>query len=210
MTRSVHESLAILHGAAGDGTVSVTASGPAPAEVVAKRETGLEPHVGTVNWTAPPSYRAFLASHNALTCQREVDGFWMEFDIVDDEAMVELNADLVHLPEDVGRGDGRLLSTNHLVGFAADGGGEAVWCFDVTRPDVDGEYPVHYHHQDAPAGLARFVDGGAWEFPDEASPAFPSFAAWLSTMTAAFTAPKPPSWVQDLGAPVLRLQGAAR
>ena len=139
-----------------------------------------------------------------------MNGFWKEFDIVDDEAMVELNADLVHLPEDVDRGDGRLLSTNHLVGFAAGGGGEAVWCFDVTRPDADGEYPVHYHPQDTPAGLTRFVDGGAWEFPDEASPAFPSFAAWLSTMTAAFTAPKPPSWVQDLGAPVLELHDIAR
>ncbi|MFE2937182.1 SMI1/KNR4 family protein [Streptomyces sp. NPDC059278] len=206
----IHDSLAILRRAAGDGTVTLSASEPASAEAVANRETGLEPYFGSVSWTAPPSYRAFLAVHNALSCGRETDGGSAGFTVVDDKAIAELNADLVHLPEHVGRGDGRWLSTNHLVGFAVDRGGEAVWCFDVTQPDAGGEYPVYYHHQDAQEGLARYVGGGAWEFADEARPDYSSFAAWLGAMSAAFTARRPPRWFQDLGAPFLRFHNAAR
>lgn len=154
-----------------------------------------------VTWTLPPSYLAFLGAHNWLACRREdTDGFGSEFVVVDDEEIVALNADLVHLPEHVSRDPGRYLSTNHLVGFA-QAGHEAVWCFDISQPGVSGEYPVYYHHQDEPR--VRYVDGGAWEDPTDDQPDFPSFAMWLTSMTAAFTAARPPAWVAELGSPGL-------
>ncbi|GAA3083630.1 hypothetical protein [Streptosporangium carneum] len=201
---SIHESLAILHRAAEAGTVIITASEPASAEAVRDRETGLKPHFGTVDWTAPPGYRAFLAEHNTFACKRwdvSSNGY-IEFVVVGDDAIVELNSDLVHMPEHVDRGDGRWLSTNHLVGFAlADADNEAVWCFDVTQPDADGEYPVYYHHYDDQEGHARYVEGGDWEDLANSTPDFPTFAAWLDAMTNAFTAPEPPSWFEQLGSP---------
>ncbi|MEU2675010.1 hypothetical protein ABZ622_40620 [Streptomyces sp. NPDC007164] len=107
------------------------------------------------------------------------------------------------MPEHVGRGgEAPWLSTNHLVGFAlADAGSEAVWCFDVTHPDAGGEYPVYYHHQDDQKGRARYVEGGDWEDLTNSTPHFPTFADWLDAMANAFTAPEPPSWFEDLGAP---------
>ena len=164
------------------------------------RETGLEPPSGTVRWSAPPAYRAFLAQHNRLSCRREIRDLQSEFAVVDEKEIVSLNADLVHMPEHVSRDPGRYLSTSHLVGFA-EAGDEAVWCFDVTQPGSDGEYPVYYHHQDEPR--ARYAEGGAWEDADDAEPDFPSFAAWLTTMTAAFTAAAPPGWIEDLGSPAM-------
>lgn len=201
---SIHESLAVLRRAAETGTVIVTASEPASAEAVRDRETGLEPHFGTVEWMAPPSYRAFLAEHNTFACKRwdsATDGY-KEFVVVGDDAIAELNSDLVHLPEHVDRGDGRWLSTNHLVGFAlADANSEGVWCFDVTQPGENGEYPVYYHHYDDQDGHARYVEGGDWEDGADSVPDFPSFAAWLDAMANAFTATEPPGWFGELGAP---------
>ncbi|MGY0232014.1 hypothetical protein [Longispora urticae] len=129
---------------------------------------------------------------------------WRRAPELTEDEISELNADLVHLPEHVDRGDGRFLSTNHLVGFAG-AGGEAVWCFDVTRPDENGEYPVYLHHQDDQEGRTRFVDSGEWEFPESAGPDFPSFAAWFTTMTRALVAPEPPEWCTELGAPDARV-----
>ncbi|GAA1165169.1 hypothetical protein F4556_006848 [Kitasatospora gansuensis] len=195
---SIHESLAALRRAAEAGTVVISASGPASTEAVRARETELEPHFGTVKWTAPPSYRAFLAEHDTFACKR-----WdVATVVVGADAIAELNSDLVHLPERVDRGDGRWLSTNHLVGFAlADEDGEGVWCFDVTQPDPNGEYPVYYHHQDDDEGRARYVESGEWEDETRSAPDFPTFAAWLEAMADAFTAPEPPGWFEELGAP---------
>ncbi|UUU29143.1 SMI1/KNR4 family protein [Streptomyces sp. CA-210063] len=163
----IHESLAVLRRAAEAGTVTITASGPASADAVRRRETGLKPHFGTINWAAPPGYRALLAEHNAFTCRGE---FGHDIVIVGDEDMVALNANIVHMPEhtDTG-GDGRRLSTNHLVGFA-DSGAEAVWCFDVTQPDADGEYPVYLREQGEER--ARYVESGDWEVPADSAPDF--------------------------------------
>ncbi|MFE7840823.1 SMI1/KNR4 family protein [Streptomyces sp. NPDC057474] len=190
-----HESLAVLRHAAEAGTVTITASGPASAESVHRRETGLKPHFGTIHWTAPPSYRSFLAEHNTFTCRGE---FGHDIVLVGDEDMVELNSNTVHMPEHMDRGDGRCLSTNHLVGFA-DSGAEAIWCFDITQPGVDGEYPVYLREQDEPR--ARLVDNGDWEDPDDSAPDFPSFAAWLDAMTRSLTAPEPPGCFLDLRTP---------
>ncbi|WP_412541692.1 hypothetical protein R8Z50_03800 [Longispora sp. K20-0274] len=200
MTAEIKAALAHLRQAESDGVVTIDATGPASRKAVRVRETGLEPHFGTVTWSAPPSYRAFLAVHNGLTCTRTVDGVDHEFAVLDEDELVELNADLVHLPEDVSRGDDRHLSTNHLVGFAG-AGYEAVWCFDVTQPDADGEYPVYYHHQDDDEGRTRFADSGEWEFPESATPDYPSFAAWFTAMARAFSAAEPPEWFTELGAP---------
>src|SRR5688572_23001246 len=101
-----------------------------------RRKSGIEPHFGTMTWPPPSGYRAFLAVHNALVCRRRIHDLDRKFVIVDDEEIVELNADLVHIPEGVSRDAGHHLSANHLVGFA-EAGHEAVCCFDVTRPDAD-------------------------------------------------------------------------
>jgi hypothetical protein len=200
MIGEISANLEALRRAADVGVLKLNGSGPSSDAACRARETGLEPHFGTVTWTVPPAYRAFLAEHNRLSCERETHDFRQEFVVVDEEEIVALNADLVHLPEQVSRDPGRYLSTNHLVGFA-EAGHEAVWCFDVTQPNADGEYPVYYHHQDEPR--ARYVDGGAWEDPSDAAPDFVSFSAWLTTMTAAFTAVEPPSWMAELGSPTM-------
>jgi hypothetical protein len=201
VTGEISAALAVLRRSADAGVLRLGSTAPASEAACQARETGLEPHFGAVTWTLPPSYRAFLAAHNRLACRREdADGFGSEFTVVDDEEIVALNADLVHLPEHVSRDPGRYLSTNHLAGFA-EAGHEAVWCFDISRPGADGEYPVYYHHQDEPR--ARYVDGGAWEDPTDDEPDFASFAVWLTSMTAAFTATQPPPWVQELGSPAM-------
>jgi hypothetical protein len=193
--------LEALRQAATAGILQLSAAPPASDEAIRARENGLEPHFGSVTWSAPPSYRMFLAEHNRLLCRRTVGDNDAEFVIVNEEEMVPLNQTWVHLPEHVSRDPGRYLSTNHLVGFAYTVHDEAVWCFDVTEPDANGEYPVYYHHEDEPR--ARYLDDDAWEDPDDAVPDFPSFAAWLTAMTQAFTATEPPDWIEELGSPAM-------
>ncbi len=79
---------------------------------------------------------------------REFDGLYRGFVLVDDEEFAELNASRVHRPEHVSRD----LSTDDLVGFA-EAGYEAVWCFDISRPGIDGEYPVCFRRFGAPASV---------------------------------------------------------
>ncbi|MER7708780.1 hypothetical protein ABTX81_38630 [Kitasatospora sp. NPDC097605] len=194
------DALPDLRRAASAGLLDLDGSAPASPDAVRARETLSAPHVGTLVWSVPPGYRALLAEHNRLSCRRETDDGEREFVLVDEAESADLNADLVHLPEGVGREPGRDLSTSHLVGFA-EAGYEAVWCFDVTRPGADGEYPVYYHHQDEPR--ARHLADGSWEDRADAVPDFPSFTAWLEAMAGAFTAPRPPAWFEELGTPVL-------
>ncbi|MEU6234965.1 SMI1/KNR4 family protein [Kitasatospora sp. NPDC047058] len=194
------DALSDLRRAASAGLLDLDGSGPASPEAVRARETLLAPHSGTVAWSVPPSYRALLAEHNRLRCRREDDDREREFVLVDEEELVGLTAELVHLPEGVSREPGRYLSTDHLVGFA-EAGYEAVWCFDVTQPGHDGEYPVYYHHQDEPR--ARCLADGAWEEQADTVPDFPSFAAWFEAMAAAFTSAQPPAWLDEMGAPTL-------
>ncbi|GCD95967.1 SMI1/KNR4 family protein [Embleya hyalina] len=199
-TPTPRDALLDLRRAASAGLLDLDGSGPASLDAVRIRESALEPHFGTVAWSVPPSYRALLAEHNRLRCHREDDGGESEFVLVDEEELVELNAESVHMPEGVDREPGQYLSTDHLVGFA-EAGYEAVWCFDVTQPGADGEYPVYYHHQDEPR--ARCLADGAWEEQADVVPDFPSFAAWFEAMAAAFTATQPPSWFAELGTPSL-------
>ncbi|MFF4381158.1 SMI1/KNR4 family protein [Kitasatospora sp. NPDC001547] len=194
------DALPDLRRAASAGLLDLDGSGPASRDAVRARETLLEPRFGTVAWSVPPGYRALLAEHNRLHCRREEDEDEREFVLVDEEELVELNAELVHLPEGVGREPGRDLSTDHLVGFAG-AGDEAVWCFDVTKPGADGEYPVYYHHQDEPR--ARYAADGAWVEQADAVPDFPSFAAWFEAMAGAFTSARPPAWFDEMGTPAL-------
>jgi hypothetical protein len=197
---TVPDILGMLNEAASGGVVRLVTVGPATDEAILLRETGLQPEFGSVTWSVPRSYRELLADHNHFACYREFDGVAQQFVLVDEEAIIDLNADLVHLPEDVSREPGKYLSTNHLVGFA-EAGDEAAWCFDVTTTDHNGEYPVYYHHQDEPR--ARYLDGGEWENPADAVPDFPSFLAWFETIATAFTATEPPPWFHDLGAPTV-------
>ncbi|MFE5333516.1 hypothetical protein ACFRCG_44730 [Embleya sp. NPDC056575] len=194
------DTLLDLRRAAAAGLLELDGSGPASREAVRARETLPAPHFGTVAWSVPPSYRALPAEHNRLRCLREEDDRECEFVLVDEHELLELNADLVHMPEGVDREPGRHLSTDHLVGFA-EAGYEAVWCFDVAQPVADGEYPVYYHHQDEPR--ARCLADGTWDEQDDAVPDFPSFAAWFEAMAAAFTSARPPAWFDELGTPTL-------
>ncbi|MFI9332119.1 SMI1/KNR4 family protein [Kitasatospora sp. NPDC052868] len=196
----LRDALLGLRQAALAGLLDLDGSDPASRDAVRARETLLEPHFGTVAWSVPPSYRALLAEHNRLHCRREEDDREREFVLVDEGELVGLNAELVHMPEGVGREPGRYLSTNHLVGFA-EAGYEAVWCFDVAQPGGDGEYPVYYHHQDEPR--ARCLADGAWEVKADAVPDFPSFTAWFEAMAAAFTSARPPAWFDEMGTPAL-------
>ncbi|WP_040810723.1 SMI1/KNR4 family protein [Nocardia concava] len=192
------DTLLELRRAASAGLLELEGSEPASPEAVRARERLVEPYFGAVAWAVPPSYRELLAEHNRLRCLREEDE--REFVLVDEAELLGLNAELVHLPEGVEREPGRQLSTNHLVGFA-EAGYEAVWCFDVTQANSDGEYPVYYHHQDEPR--ARYVADDAWEEQADAVPDFPSFSAWFEAMAAAFTAAEPPAWFDELGTPTL-------
>lgn len=160
----------------------------------------IRPHYGELRWTAPPSFRAVLATHGAFSATRLVPALDCEvgFSLLGPDAIGSANEDLVHMPERVSRDPGVYLTTNHLVGFASSGH-EAMWCFDVTCADTDGEYPIYYHHQDEPR--ARLVATGAWENPEDREPDFVSFAQWLEVMTAALTAPEPPPWFENLGQP---------
>ncbi|AKQ69963.1 hypothetical protein A176_006875 [Myxococcus hansupus] len=159
------------------------------------------PHFGTIEWAPPASYREALASGLSAVTRHLVSvgmnqGFWL----YDADNLGTVNEDLVHMPEGVSFDEGVDLSTNHLVGFA-EAGGEAVWCFDVSAPGADGEYPVYYHHQDTPRAKVRAT--GAWNEPQDETPDFESFSQWLETMTVALTAEEPPEWLERLGEPGL-------
>ncbi|GIJ44313.1 hypothetical protein Val02_11990 [Virgisporangium aliadipatigenens] len=201
MTHDIAGSLGMLRKAAADGRIELFESDPATAADVLARETEIRPYFDTIFWSAPPSYRALLAETNTLFCARGDDAFR----VLDAADMAEVNLNLVHMPEGVSRDGARMLSTNHLVGFAA-GRGEGVWCFDVSNPDLAGEYPVYYHHQDEPR--ARYLEDALSEDPADDTPDLPSFGAWLEVMARAFTAAHPPEWLDALGAP--RLVSLAR
>jgi hypothetical protein len=194
VTIDIAGSLATLRAAGAAGRIEFFEDDPASAASIVEREADVRPHYDTILWTLPPSYRAMLAESDSVYCAR--DG--AEFRLLGAEEMVEINLDLVHLPEGVSRDDERMLSTNHLVGFAS-AGHEAVWCFDVTQGGASGEYPVYYHHQDEPR--VRFLADGAFEDPADDVPDLPSFGAWLDVMARAFAAPQPPEWFDALGTP---------
>jgi hypothetical protein len=107
MTDQIQAALEGLRLAESRGVVTIFAAGPASGEAIRARETGLDPYFGTVTWSAPPSYRAFLALHNGLRCNRTVDVNGAdndyEFDIVDEDEIAELNAELVHQDDQEGR-----------------------------------------------------------------------------------------------------------
>lgn len=159
-------------------------------------EPPLEPHTGEIVWTPPASYRA-AATAGLRSAARHVVSIDSKvgFSLLIGDERTSANADLVYLPDGVSRDPGVYLTTNHLVGFA-EARHEAIWCFDVSAPDADGEYPVYYHHQDEPR--ARLVAGGAWEDPTT-QPDFASFTQWLESMTAALVAPEAPGWFEQLG-----------
>jgi hypothetical protein len=151
--------------------------GAAAADDATERIKAPQPEWGTVAWKLPPSYRQFLAHHSRLAIKWGENLGHDEFVILDPDEIGETGG-VVYMPADVSRDEGVYLSTNHLVPFASGGNDECAFCFDVTRPSPDGEYPVYFHHQDEPR--ARLKDGGAWEDPENATPDFPSFAAWLA------------------------------
>ncbi|MFY2562909.1 hypothetical protein ACN469_35275 [Corallococcus terminator] len=177
---------------------SVKVKTGAPVEPESLVET-VTPHFGAIEWAPPPSYReALSAGLRAATRHVAAAGRELGFSLYDADALGGANEDLVHLPEGVTIDEGVDLSTNHLVGFA-EADGEAVWCFDVSAPGANGEYPIYYHHQDQPR--AKVLATGAWLNPADAKPDFESFTQWLETMAAALIAEPPPKWLQEVGMP---------
>lgn len=150
-----------------------------PADDLADRRAAPRPHFGDVPaWEPPPSLRAALERFSTATISWGPSTGHEEFVILPPAGIRDYNA-VVYLPEGIRRGaDGPELSTNHLVAFASGGNDECAFCFDVTQRGEDGEYPVYYHHQDEPR--ARIRASGEWEDPADATPDFPSFAAWLA------------------------------
>jgi hypothetical protein len=162
-----------------------------------RRISAIRPHFGRISWSLPPSYRELLAIAGELSAL-DADHRGIHLYALDE--MVDANADLVHMPEGVSRGDGKQLSTNHLIGFAS-ATYEAVWCFDITSPNAEGEYPIHYHHPDEPC--ARLLETGEWEKP--CTPAFPTFRHWLAALVDALSSEKKPAWWAELGTPSFAL-----
>ncbi len=150
-----------------------------PAGDAEERIRAPEPHFGSIpEWSLPPSLAAALEHFSSATISWGPSLGHEEFVILTPGAMREYG-EIVYLPEGVSRGaDGPELSTNHLVPFASGGNDECAFCFDVTQKDEDGEYAVYYHHQDEPR--ARIRASGEWEDRADATPDFPSFAAWLA------------------------------
>jgi hypothetical protein len=184
---NAREVLGQLYRAARDGRIDLATTAPAE-----------EREVNTMMWAAPQSHGALLAMYNSIACRREFAGAELRFVVVDEEGFDELNRNLVH------RVDNEELSTYHLVGFA-EAGEHAAWCFDITAPDENGEYPIYYFHRDEPR--ARHRTTGDWENPADATPDFPTFEAWFEAMTDAFTAAQPPNWFPYLGQPGLAFTG---
>jgi hypothetical protein len=141
-------------------------------------------------WTAPPSYGALLAVHNSICCHRDY-GHSSAIRRRRRKGFEALNRNLVHGTKDTE------LSTDHLVGFA-EAGEDAAWCFDITAPDENGEYPIYYFHREEQR--ARHRNTGTWGNPADATPDFPTFQAWFEAMTDAFTAAQPPNWFSPISA----------
>jgi hypothetical protein len=94
------------------------------------------------------------------------------------------------------------LSTIGATG-AADDDYVGVLPLDVSQPGKDGEYPVYYHHQDAPR--ARIRATGAWEDEADSAPDFASFGDWLEALSVALVAEAKPEWWDALGTPEFRM-----
>lgn len=146
-----------------------------------------QPMWGHIMWALPPSYGDFLREHGRLAITWSDDE---GFVILSPEEITEIS-EVVYMPSDVSRDPGKYLSTNHLVPFASAGNGECAFCFDVTQPDILGEYPVYFHHQDEPR--ARYAEDGTWEDAANESPDFPSFAAWLAWVAGELSAGRAPA-----------------
>ncbi len=145
-----------------------------------------------MSWQLPPSYREFIARHSRLQAKwgntvghGEVIGL--------DPKELRATSSIVYMPKDVAYVEGEYISTNHLVPFASAGDDECAFCFDVTRPPTDGEYPVYYHHQDQP----RTRDQADGKWVDNAKPNFVNFRVWLAWLAPEHDAGRiPPRMLQ--------------
>lgn len=150
-----------------------------------KRLKAPSPEAGSIPaWKIPPS----LAY--ALTCFSSAHISWgessghEEFIILNAEGMREYNGILY--PSGISFGaDEPELSNNHLVPFASGGDEESAFCFDVTQPGADGEYPVYYNHQDK--ARWRILESGEWHDPANAVPDFANFGEWFKWVADALS-----------------------
>lgn len=141
-----------------------------------------KPDIGKVTWTLPPSYQAFLRAAGTFSVAwQDEDEFIKELALLDASAMRSAG-ETVYMPKGVDFGDGRPISTNHLVPFASTPGGDGEWsfCFDVSAPGP--EYPIYYHHQDGPR--AKYEKTDEWAPGEPKEPDFENFEAWLIWVTA--------------------------
>lgn len=156
-----------------------------PASDAGARHEAPHPRWGLIMWALPGSYRELLREHSRLAI-RWGDG---EFVILSPDEIRDISQ-VVYMPATVFRDDGKYLSTNHLVPFASAGNDECAFCFDVTQPGVDGEYPVYFHHHNEPR--ARYRDSGEWEDATSATPDFANFSAWLAWVAGELAAGRAP------------------
>lgn len=160
---------------------------PLTSEAIDALAASIRPHFGTTTFVAPPSYRAFLAACGSLKVEARLDGDWesvRELQIYSPEAAARITADTVHVPAGVDFGDGRAISTNHLVGFAGTRySPDCTLCFDTSHADATGEYPVVFHDQDEPLHAVH-VDDGTRSAEKVIEPTAPGFGAWFDQAVA--------------------------
>lgn len=126
---------------------------PLDHDAIALLASAPKPAHGTVSWQLPPSYRSFLTEMGRFSLGWFSPTLGKQHWIVlfDADGIVDAS-EIVYVPGGVDMGSGAI-STNHLVPFAGEPGGEWAFCFDSAAPGP--EYPVYYHHQDQPR--ARLV-----------------------------------------------------
>jgi hypothetical protein len=161
----------------------ITPKPPLEPEAIEAISSAPAPVDGSVHWHLPPSYRSFLTEAGRFSLE------WFSPALDRNRSIVLFDADgiaeaseIVYVPNDVDLGNGAV-STNHLVPFAGEPGGEWAFCFDASTPGP--EYPVYYHHQDRPR--AKLLAGG-WDPSSEAAPEWESFGAWIEWLVRALGA----------------------
>jgi hypothetical protein len=179
----------------------ITSDPPEAPEGIEAIASAPVPVDGTVHWQLPPSYLSFLSEAGRFSLSWFSPSLDRNRSIVlfDAEGIAEAS-EIVYVPSDVDLGNGAI-TTNHLVPFAGEPGGEWAFCFDASASGA--EYPVYYHHQDQPR--AKLVAGG-WDSSSDSAPEWESFGAWVEWLVRALAAGADPVVIgQPYPEPVLRL-----
>lgn len=172
-TESIDTAIQALHEWATSPAGTFTCS--AAKDDAAERLRVPSPEAGSVpEWKIPSSLAHALTQFSSAHISWDEYG---EFNLLNAEGMREYNEILYPAGVSFGTNEPEL-STNHLVAFASGGDEESAFCFDVTKPGPDGEYPVYYNHQDS--ARWRILETGEWHDAANSVPDFASFTEWLT------------------------------